>query len=278
VVRSEQVPDRLMSQAEVADSMDWSAFYAVLLDAARFTPGQRVLDVGCGFGATTLYAATHVAPGGSVVGIDNSPEMVRRARQRLGATALDNVELLEGDAQTHPFEPGSFDVVISAFGLMFFDNPDAAFRNLRSAMRPGGLLTFTSWQDLSASDYFVLAAEAMAGHIGRPRVVPASGPGPFFLSDPERIERLLRRRGFEDVEIRAVTRPERVGRTLDEAVRVVTTIPLLHSMLVDADPRAAADAVAALTEALRPHAQPGGVMSSATVWLAAARRQAREER
>lgn len=269
-MRSEQLHD-LMSQEEVAECMDWSAFHEALLDAAGLAPGQRVLDVGCGFGATTLDAATLVAPGGSAVGIDNSPEMLRRARRRLCVAALDNVELVEGDAQTHRFEPGSFDVLISAFGLMFFDDPDAAFGNLRSAMRPGGRLAFVSWQQLSAADYFVLATEAMAGHVGRRPVVPAHGPGPFFLSDPERVERFLRLSGFGDVEVRAITRRERVGRTLDEAVRVVTTIPVLHSMLAAADPHAAADAVAAVRESLRPHAEPGGVMSSATVWLATAR-------
>lgn len=258
--------------------MDWSAFHEVLLDAAGLEPGQRVLDVGCGFGATTLNAAARVAPGGSVVGIDNSPEMLLHARQGLGATSSDDVELLEGDAQTHSFEPGSFDAVISAFGLMYFDDLDAAFHNLRSAMRPGGLLSFVSWQELWAADYFVLAAEAMASHVGHPPIVPIDGHGPFSLADPERVEGFLHRRGFRDVEIRAVTRRERVGRTLDEAVRVVTTIPALHSMLVAAGPRVAANAVATVTEALRPLAEPSGVMSSATVWLTTARGQAQETR
>lgn len=276
MVRSDQLPD-LMSQEEVADCMDWSAFHEVLLDAAGLAPGQRVLDVGCGFGATTLAAAHRVSPGGSVVGIDHSPRMLRHVRRASGAPAAGDVELVAADAQTYSFEPASFDVVISAFGLMYFDDLDAAFDNLRTAMRPGARLAFVSWQGLSAADYFVLAAEAMAGHVGPPPPVPVGGPGPFSLADPERVRRFLRRRGFDGVEIEAVTRRERVGRTLDEAVRVVTTIPALHSVLASAGPRPAADAIAAVGEALRPLAEPDGVMSAATVWLVTATRPAEKK-
>ena len=113
-----------------------------MLDAAQLRPGERVLDVGCGFGTSTLEAAERVAPSGRVVGVDISAAMLQRARQRVAAEGVDNVELLHADAQAYPFETGSFDVVISRFGMMFFENPQAAFANLARTLRPEGATGF----------------------------------------------------------------------------------------------------------------------------------------
>ena len=125
----------------------FAPFGRAMFDAARLRPGERVLDVGCGFGTTTIEAAECVAPSGRVLGVDISAAMLEPARQRVAAAAIGNIELLEADAQVHPFAAGAFDAMISRFGLMFFEDPDAAFANLARALRPGGRLVFVCWPD-----------------------------------------------------------------------------------------------------------------------------------
>ena len=131
----EDVAHWLRNQARY-DRMN-EPFAALILDAAALGPGGQVLDVGCGWGSTTLAAARLVAPG-QAVGIDLSGPMLARARTDAEAADLDNVTFQQGDAQVHPLGPARFDTVISRFGIMFFADPVAAFANVRSAARPGG--------------------------------------------------------------------------------------------------------------------------------------------
>jgi ubiquinone/menaquinone biosynthesis C-methylase UbiE len=115
----------------------------LLLERAAIRPGERVIDVGCGSGATTLAAAPLVGAQGSVLGVDVSEPMLAVARRR--AAGLGNVRFVAADAQTHAFEPGAQDLVLSRFGVMFFDDPPRAFASLRRALRPGGRLCFVCW-------------------------------------------------------------------------------------------------------------------------------------
>jgi ubiquinone/menaquinone biosynthesis C-methylase UbiE len=141
-----------------------------MFDAARLQPGERVLDVGCGFGTTTIEAADCVAPLGRVLGVDISAAMLEPARQPVAAAGTGNIELLEADAQVHPFEAGAFDVVISRFGLMFFEDPDAAFANLARALRPDGRLVFVCWPDPMKSEWVAVALGVAVAQVGRPRI------------------------------------------------------------------------------------------------------------
>ena len=153
----------------------WKPFGAAMLDAAALQPGERVLDVGCGDGATTMGAAERVAPGGVVVGVDISAPMLALAGQRVAARGGEGIELLEADAQVHPFEGGAFDAVISRFGTMFFADPEAAFTNLARALRPGGRLVSVCWQDPTKIEWAAVAIGAAAAHLGLPDF---GSPGP----------------------------------------------------------------------------------------------------
>ena len=126
-------------------------FADLILQTAALQPGEQVLDVGCGYGATTLEAARRVAPG-PVLGVDLSGPMLSVAKDRAAGSGLANVAFEHGDVQVYPFGPARFDAVISRFGVMFFEDPVAAFANIRSAVRPGGRLVFACWQPLANND------------------------------------------------------------------------------------------------------------------------------
>src|SRR5712691_3532312 len=139
---------------------------ALLMEAAQITPGERVLDVGCGPGATTLPYAAAVGPQGHVTGIDISEPMLAVARKRVAEQGYDNVTLLLADAQVHPLPPASFDLVTSRFGVMFFADPTVAFRNLCGALRPGGRLCVAVWASIEENVHRKVPYEIALRHLG----------------------------------------------------------------------------------------------------------------
>src|SRR5438477_1596036 len=132
--------------------------------AAASRPGDRVLDVGCGCGETTIEAARAADPGGAL-GLDLSAPMLEVARELAAGAGRANATFVQGDAQVYPFPPATYDVVISCFGVMFFADPAAAFGNLARALRPGGRLAFLCWQDDSVNEMFGLPLRAFHGHV-----------------------------------------------------------------------------------------------------------------
>ena len=248
-------------------------FGAAMFAAAELQPGERVLDVGCGHGRSTVEAAERVAPGGRVVGIDISPAMLQPAYLHVAAAAVDNVALVEADAQVHPFDAASFDVVISRFGLMFFEDPEAAFANLARALRSGGRLAFVCPQDPLKSEWVTVALGAAIQATGRPPDLGAPGaPGPFSLGDEDRIVRLLRSAGFTRVEPDAVVRPVRLGRTVEDATGYILSLPQSQELFADAPPETVQAAASALRAAFAPYATTQGVVLDSSGWLVCARR------
>lgn len=248
-----------------------SPFYAALFDAARLQPGERVLDVGCGFGHTTLEAAVRVMPGGTVTGVDISPQMLARARQR--AAGVDAVGFLEADAQVHPFEPASYDALISGFGVVFFEHPQAAFTNLLAALRPGGRLAFVCWRGPLQSQWIAVATAAIVPVLEQaPDMAEPGVPGPYAFADGDRLRGVLVASGFRNVAVEAVTRPQRIAADVDDAVSYVLSLPEGRRMLDDAPDRTRVLAAAALKAAFAPYAGPDGVVTAGSAWLVTADR------
>jgi SAM-dependent methyltransferase len=179
-------------------------FAAELLRAAAIGSTDRVLDVGCGCGGTTMLAAHDAA---TARGIDISEPMLDQARTRAATANIANVQFDQADAQTHAFEPASFDVAISRFGVMFFDDPDAAFANIARALRPGGRLAFVCWQELGRNDWLLIPGMAAAQHVPLPDLGPPGGPGMFSLAEPDQLHKLLQSAGFVDVDVTAFEVP-----------------------------------------------------------------------
>lgn len=244
---------------------------ARLLAAAAIGPGERVLDIGCGCGDTTVQAARS-APDGDAVGVDLSAVMLAEARRLASRERVGNVRFEQADAQTHPFGPASFDVALSRFGVMFFGDPPAAFANIAAAIRPGGRLAFVCWQDPSDIEYFTLPARVIASYVSPPTPPGPGEPGPFSLASPQRIRTLLTEAGFGAVRIEDVTVRTWIGRDADDVIGYYSSGPMGRSALANAGEDTIAQITQALREALQPHQDEHGVHLGAAAWVVTATR------
>ena len=246
----------------------------IAIDRLGVAAGQRVLDVGCGCGQTLLQLAELAGPTGHVLGVDISPPMLARARERVAGRPT--IALALGDAQTYAFAPGAFDAMYSRFGVMFFDDPSAAFRNLRAAARPGARLSFVCWQDLAKNPWAARPLEAVMRLLpesAMPDMLRDGRPGPFFMSDPARVRAILGAAGWKDVSLEPVEMLLHLGgaATLDEAVEYSLQIGPAARAMTDA-PEALEPALeAALRHALAPFATARGVFMDSAAFVVGAR-------
>lgn len=243
-----------------------------VMDRAAVRPGQRILDVGCGCGQTTLELAERVGPKGRVVGVDVSAVMLEHARERAARAGAGNVHFLEADAQTHSFEPGGFDLVYSRFGLMFFEDPKAAFVNLGRTLRRDGRLAFVCWQPLARNPWIRVPLEAVARHVEIPPPSDPHAPGPFAFADAERVRALLEAAGFRGIQVEGLERELAVGGggDLEATVEFLLQIGPAGAALREAPPPVRARAAEAVREALVPYAGEGVRIPSAA-WIFSAR-------
>ena len=181
----------------------------LILDRAALKPGDRVIDIGCGTGASVLAAAQAVGPEGHVAGYDISPSLLQTAALRTANLA--NVSLTEADAQSAAFASGRADAVISRFGVMFFANPTAAFANIASALRPGGKMTLAAWGPAPQNPWFMDPAKVASAILGPVEKFDRTLPGPFAFEDADRVRALLT---LPNHSLRITAEPIRLG-TLD---------------------------------------------------------------
>jgi len=242
-----------------------------LLRRAAAQPGQHVLDVGCGFGSTTLALARAVGTDGRVMGLDIAAPMLALARRRARDAGVDNIIWREGDAQDIVLPSRHFDLIVSRFGVMFFDDPAAAFSNLNRSARPGARLHFACWQPTAHNAWYTFAARILAPHVEMPPPQP-DAPGPFAFGDTEWVSSLLLGAGFVDVVTDAfnMTMIEGGSRGVDGAIQQLVRGPV--AVAVAAAPEAARQAgLEALRAALALHVEDGEVRFPAAAWMVAAR-------
>lgn len=230
-----------------------------LVEVAAPEPGERVLDVGCGTGATTIALADRVAPG-RVTGADISEVMLNVAETR--AAGRKNVTFAHMDVQSHAFAPGALDLVTSRFGVMFFDDPVMAFGNLRAALRPGGRIAFVTWAAPGDNPWMSLPRRVATARLGPLQVADDPlAPGPFAFSDRDRVLRILTDAGFADA--RVTTRDLRlhVTGTPDDAATLAMEIGPVPRLVAEKNgTEADLDAILfGIRDALSPYAGPGGV-------------------
>jgi SAM-dependent methyltransferase len=243
--------------------------HRVLMAAAAIADADRVLDIGCGTGQTTREAA-RAATVGSALGVDLSSAMLGEARRRAAAEGLTNVRFEQADAQIHPFEVEAFDVAISRSGAMFFGDLVAAFTNIGRALRSGGRMVLLTWQPLSGNEWIRELSGALAAGRNVPPP-PPDAPGPFSLSDPDRVRGVLTRAGFSDIELTEMNAGMWFGTDVDAASRFV--LGQLGWMLEGLDDAGRTQAVDALRASAAAHETDAGVIYESGAWIIHATRR-----
>lgn len=239
-----------------------------LVEAVCARHARRVLDVGCGTGSTTLAVARRLSATGQCLGVDISAPMIQAARARAEREAT-SARFVHADAQTHAFEPASFDMIVSRLGVMFFDDPVAAFANLRRAARDGAALWFVAWRS-GADNPFMTTAERAAAPL-LPNLPPRQpgAPGQFAFADRERVTAILSASGWADIDIQPLdvecTLPER------ELVPFFSRLGPVGLALQDVDSQTRARAVDAVRTAFEPYVYGVEVRYTAACWVVCAR-------
>ena len=243
-------------------------FEDLLVDAVCARSRHRVLDVGCGTGSTTRAVALRLGANGHCVGIDISEPMIAAARasaQREGAPA----SFVRADAQTHAFAPASFDMIISRFGVMFFDEPVAAFANLRRAATDDAELRFIAWRSAAENPFMTTAERAAAPLLPDIPARRPDAPGQFFLADRHRISSILEESGWAEVDIRSID----VDCTLPETelVGYITRLGPVGLALQEADEHTRAQVIETARTAFDPYVHGTEVRFTAACWMVGAR-------
>jgi SAM-dependent methyltransferase len=235
-----------------------------LRQAAAVAPADVVLDVGCGTGQSARDAA-RAASAGSVLGVDLSARMLEVARDLAVEEGLGNITFERADAQIHPFPPGRFDVAISRFGAMFFDDPVAAFTNIGRALRPGGRLALLVWQARELNEWSVVFRQSLAGRDELPEL-GATGH-PFALADPGVVRRVLGAAGFTGISLADVHEPVFYGGDTDTAFDLVTSLQATVDQLAGLAEAERAPALDRLRAALAAHQTADGIRFDSRTWI-----------
>jgi SAM-dependent methyltransferase len=240
-------------------------------------PGDRALDLGCGFGDTTRQLAGLVGPGGEAVGVDAAERFVDAARREAAEEGIANARFLVADVQACELG-GGFDYAFSRFGTMFFAQPVVALRNVRKALAPGGRLCMLVWRRKPDNEWLHRAERVVERFLTRPEATdePTCGPGPFSMADADTTTDILVRSGFEDISLHRCDFEITIGADLDEAVDFVMALGPAGELIRLTGTQAAghrSNIVASLREALAEVRGPNGtrVSAPASSWIVGAR-------
>jgi SAM-dependent methyltransferase len=255
-----------------------AVFGQAAIEAAAPATGERVLDVGCGAGASSLALAARVGAGGQVLGVDISEPLISRARAR---AAQDTQVLFRvADASSAELPEGAFDILFSRFGVMFFDDPTKAFAHKRRALKPGGRVAFVCWRGVAENDWMRLPMGAIMGIVPPTTPPDPEAPGPFSFGDPRRVARILTAAGFTDIALAPFDASVPLGEggtrdaAIDDAVKMTLEVGPLSRALADQPDDIRARASAAVRAAFAGRPGERSVMIDGAAWIVMARNPA----
>ncbi len=237
--------------------------------------GDRVLDVGCGFGDTAIKLAERVGPRGSVVGLDCCTAFLDYGREDAARRGATNVSFMEGDALLEQFEP-EYDFVFSRFGTMFFANPVAGLRNMRCALKPGGIMTHIVWRAPDVNPWLSMAKDVVLGFLPPPgEDARTCGPGPFSMADQPMVSKMMEIAGYEDIAFERVDAPVLIGRTVEDAINFQLALGPAGEVFREAGEEAEAkrgEIEAALADAIDAQKkETDGIVMESSSWVISGR-------
>lgn len=250
------------------------AFGDAAMAAAEIAAGEHILDIGCGAGATSFALAAKAGPDGEVLGVDISPQLIARAEADTPAGSP--VAFRLADAATAALPPAGFDLLFSRFGVMFFDDPAAAFAHMRAALQPGGRLAFACWRAPAENDWVRLPMAAIRDLVA-PAAADPLAPGPFAFADPARIEAILSAAGFGDIAVAPfdATIPYGEGATrdaaIDDALNLALAVGPLSRALAGQGDDICAKAAAAVRAAFAQQPGETSILIDGAAWIVTAR-------
>jgi ubiquinone/menaquinone biosynthesis C-methylase UbiE len=239
----------------------------LLFDRAHLEVGERVIDIGCGCGATTIELARRVGPLGHVLGVDISAPMLSRAR-KLTPPNL-KLNFINADATVYPFDRGNSNLLFSRFGVMFFADPDLSFANMRTALRPEGRVIFACWREPRMNPWMTVPLQEAYKHVPRLPEVAPDAPGPFAFASEKRVRGILSEAGFSSI----ATEPCQlfldlaVGRGLEAAVSGAFEIGPVSRAVEGQEPKVLNAVADSIRKALAPVEKDGSVLLGASVWI-----------
>jgi ubiquinone/menaquinone biosynthesis C-methylase UbiE len=247
---------------------------AKIFPSLAVRPGDKVLDAGCGFGDTAIQLARLVGPTGSVLGIDCCEGFLQYGRQDAEAAGLRNVTFLEADVQSHPFKP-EYDFCFSRFGTQFFENPVAGLRNMRTSLKPGGIMTMIVWRGIKDNPWLGFAKQVVLEYLPPPgENAQTCGPGPFSMADTEVVTKQLEIAGYKDIKFEQIDAQVFVGKDLDDAVAFQLAIGPAGEVYREAGDQAEKlhDEIAKRLKAeLAKYQRPNGIVMDSSSWKVTAK-------
>jgi SAM-dependent methyltransferase len=236
--------------------------------------GDKVVDVGCGFGDTAIQLAQRVGPSGSVLGVDCCNAFLEMGRADAEAAGVKNVTFVEGDAQSYAFEP-VHDFCFARFGTQFFENPVVGLKNMRASLRPGGVMTMIVWRAIDDNPWLGLPKEIVLQYLPPPGDdARTCGPGPFSMANQEMVTKQLEIAGYTGIEFERVDAPLVVGRSPEDAIGFQIALGPAGEVYREAGEEAERrqdEIAAALTAELSRYETPEGIVMESSSWKISAR-------
>lgn len=245
-----------------------------LIAYAKLDGCRNALDIGCGGGSQSVMLADELGEGAHVTGVDISQPMLAVARDKVATPGYGRatMDFVQADAATYDFTPDTFDLIFSRFGVMFFDDPESAFANIRTALKPGGRVVFCCWQPVKANDWTRIPLQAALQHVPAPSPADPDAPGPFAFSDPQRVRDILQGSGFTDIGVEPYSTALHFGKTstLQQSVRELAMIGPVSRLLAGQEQDVLESVFGAMEDVLAPHYRDGVLSLTGAVWFVTA--------